>query len=79
MEPERARRIIKAVLENVQNWEDRIEGIAEGCPAGSKHEALSLLRDMKFAKLSLERLSGITENATGRQGAEDTPLDPDQG
>jgi hypothetical protein len=59
VDPDRARRIIVAVLENVRNWEQRLVEIEKTCPVGCKHEALSLLRDMEHAKISLRRLADI--------------------
>lgn len=46
-----------AVLANMDNWTLRAGAIADQCPAGAKHDALSLQRDLMMAKLSLERLS----------------------
>jgi hypothetical protein len=57
VEPERAARVIQAVLENMQNWQARVEAIAETMPAGSKHEALALARDLHMARCSLIRLT----------------------
>lgn len=59
IEPERMARIIKAVLENISNWEDRLEEIAENSTPGNRVRSLSLLRDMRFAHLSLKRLAGL--------------------
>jgi len=56
---EKARRIVKAVLANMDNWTLRAGAIADHCPAGAKHDALSLQRDLMMAKLSLERLTGL--------------------
>jgi hypothetical protein len=61
LEGERARRIIVATLENVSNWEQRLIEIEQRCPVGSKHEVLALLLDMKHAKTSLRRLSGLDD------------------
>lgn len=57
MEPERAARVIQAVLENMQNWQDRALHIADNCPAGTKHDALALGRDLHMARCSLIRLT----------------------
>jgi hypothetical protein len=59
LEGERARRIIVAVLENVQNWEQRLVEIEQNANVGNKARALALLRDMEMAKLSLRRLADI--------------------
>lgn len=53
---EKAARLTRALLSNVENWEARIEAIADCCPVGCKHDALSLLRDMEQARVSLVRL-----------------------
>jgi hypothetical protein len=56
--PERVGRIIRAVLENVENWEERIREIEAHAVPGNKIRALSLLRDMEQCRLSLARLAG---------------------
>jgi hypothetical protein len=53
---EKARRLTTALLANVENWEQRVLAVAECCPVGCKHEALSLARDIEIARGSLERL-----------------------
>lgn len=63
LEAEKARRIIKAVLENVSNWEQRIIEIEENANVGNKSRAIALLRDMKMAKLSLRRLADMDDAA----------------
>lgn len=60
---EKARRVILAVLENIANWEARAEAIADNCPPGCKHDALSLAKDLEQARLSLERLVQRSEKA----------------
>lgn len=59
--PERAERIIMAVLANMDNWRERLEEIEEHAIAvtGNKGRALALLRDMQMAKISLRRLAGL--------------------
>lgn len=60
---ERAERIIKAILANMDNWQERIEEIAvHAVPiTGNKARALALLRDMKLAQISLRRLAGVPD------------------
>jgi hypothetical protein len=50
-----------AVLQNIDNWRQRAEEIAEhAIPiTGNKARGLSLARDMHQAMLSLKRLSGL--------------------
>jgi hypothetical protein len=49
------------VLENIRNWEERLEAIA--CAAipvtGNLGRALALQRDMEMCRLSLTRLAGL--------------------
>jgi hypothetical protein len=49
------------VLENIQNWEQRAEAIADAAlpVTGNKGRALALQRDMAMARLSLARLAGL--------------------
>lgn len=81
IDPERQERIIRAVLANIANWEDRLEEISDHAipVTGNRGRALSLMRDMKYAKLSLARLAGIVEDTPDQRGAEDADADPDQG
>lgn len=53
-----------AVLENISNWESRLEEIAEeAIPAtGNRARALSLQRDMMMCRLSLKRLAGLSQD-----------------
>jgi hypothetical protein len=69
------------VLQNIGNWMERTEEIASNAipVTGNKGRALSLLRDMTYAKLSLARLAGIVEDTPDQRGAEDADADPDQG
>lgn len=54
------------MLANIGNWQERIEEIEQHAPIdngnGNKHRALTLLRDMTQASLSLRRLSGIEDD-----------------
>jgi hypothetical protein len=61
--PERADRVVRAVLENIANWEERLRAIEEAATpiTGNKARALSLLRDMEQTKVSLKRLAGLPE------------------
>ena len=61
LEPERAQRIITAVLENVSNWEQRLVEIEEAAIPGNKWRILALMRDMEMAKLSLRRLADMDD------------------
>ncbi len=61
---EKARRIVRAVLENIENWESRALEIAEHATPGNKVRALSLARDMEMARLSLTRLTGMEDGQT---------------
>jgi hypothetical protein len=56
VDEDRAQRIVIACLANISNWETRLAALVDAVPAGSKLEALSLLRDIAFAKASLKRL-----------------------
>jgi hypothetical protein len=58
----RAQRIVIACLANIDNWETRLAALVDAAPPGSKLEALSLLRDVTFAKASLKRLAGIEDD-----------------
>lgn len=53
-----AERVVRAVLENLGNWEERLAEIERNAPSenGNKARALSLMRDMEQAKVSLRRL-----------------------
>lgn len=78
LEGERARRIIVAVLQNVDNWRSRIEEIESFATPGNKVRALSLLRDIEMFKLSLCRLAklegaAICEPATKPEGLSAEP------
>lgn len=64
IEPDRQDRLIRAVLENIANWEVRLMEIEQAASpvTGNKARAMSLRRDMMMAKVSLRRLAGLTEN-----------------
>lgn len=53
-----AERVVRAVMENLGNWQERLAEIEQIAPSdnGNKARALSLLRDMEQARVSLERL-----------------------
>jgi hypothetical protein len=59
LEDARAKRIIVAVLQNIQNWESRVMDAERTAAPGSKYGLLALARDMEFARRSLCRLSGM--------------------
>lgn len=59
VDPERARRIIIAVLQNIENWEQRLIEIEEHAIPGNKARVLALMRDVHFAKVSLCRLANL--------------------
>lgn len=59
LEGAKARRIIKAVLANMDNWTLRVGAIADNCEPGEKHAALSLQRDLIQAGQSLRRLADL--------------------
>lgn len=52
------------MLANIGNWQERIAEIERHAPTGhdNKQRALTLLRDMTQASLSLRRLSGIEDD-----------------
>jgi hypothetical protein len=54
---ERAARVMRATLENIDNWRNRALEIADHANPGNKVRALSLARDLEQARLSLERLT----------------------
>jgi hypothetical protein len=56
---ERAERIITAVLQNIENWQERVLEIEQNTEHGNKIRALSLARDLEMAKISLRRLAGL--------------------
>lgn len=55
---EKARRIVQAVLANIQAWEDRVLEIEANANPGNKVRALALARDLEQARVSLTRLAG---------------------
>lgn len=77
LEGARARRIIVAVLQNVRNWERRLDEIAEAAiPAtGNKARALSLLRDLEMFRISLCRLAQMESDPICQQPADEKTPD----
>ncbi len=75
LEGARARRIIVAVLANIDNWCERLEEIAENAiPAtGNKARALALERDMVMAKISLCRLAELEGEEVCHHPADEKP------
>jgi hypothetical protein len=56
---EKARRLVVAVLANIEDWERRALEIADAATpvTGNKARALSLARDMEQCRLGLTRLA----------------------
>lgn len=77
LEGARARRIIVAVLANIDNWTQRLDEIAEAAiPAtGNKARALALQRDLMLAKISLCRLAEMEDDAACQTAAEEKAPD----
>jgi hypothetical protein len=73
LEGERARRLITAILQNVGNWEERLEEIASHATPGNRVRSLSLLRDMEMFKLSLCRLARMEGEAVYETPADKPP------
>lgn len=75
LEGARAKRIILAVLQNVRNWEERLDEIAEAAipVTGNKARALSLLRDLEMFRVSLCRLAEMEGDAICQQPAGEKP------
>jgi hypothetical protein len=63
--PDRAQRIIVAVVQNIRDWEQRVEEIADAAipVTGNKARGLALLRDMRVTRLGLARLAGLEPDA----------------
>lgn len=57
-----ARRIVCAVLANIDNWRDRCLEIEQHANPGNKVRALSLARDLEMARLSLKRLADLRDD-----------------
>lgn len=55
----RAKRLMVAVLQNMENWRERSLEIAEDAHPESRVKALSLARDLEMARISLQRLTGM--------------------
>lgn len=73
LEGARAKRIIVAVLENMNNWQDRLAEIEAHAIPGNKARVLALMRDMRMAHLSLCRLAEIEGDPVCDKPADDTP------
>jgi hypothetical protein len=54
-----AHRIIVAVLQNIENWRERVLEAEAAAIPGNKARLLALARDIEQAHISLRRLSGI--------------------
>lgn len=63
-ETAKAKRLMNAVLQNMEDWRDRTLQIADlAHPAtGNKARALSLARDLEQCRLSLQRLIGMASD-----------------
>lgn len=61
------RRIIMAVLINIDGWRNRTLLIADQMPTGARYDALHLAKDIEMARVSLCRLANMKdcENDTG--------------
>lgn len=57
-----AKRIVCAVLANIDNWRERALEIEQHANVGNKVRALSLARDLEMARLSLKRLADVRED-----------------
>jgi len=66
-----------AVLENVSNWQSRLEEIADAAApgTGNKARALSLLRDIEMFRVSLCRLARLDGEPVCDRAADDKPHD----
>lgn len=69
VDPERAARLIEAILENVDVWVTQANEIADACPPGAKSNALHLVRNMAQTRLALRRLSGLDDRLDDSDGA----------
>lgn len=56
-EQRRARRVIAAVLSNLDTWVLDLTEIAEAIPPGEKHKSLHLIRNMAQARSALHHLA----------------------
>jgi hypothetical protein len=63
-EAAKAKRLMIAVLQNMDNWRERTLEIADDCNPQHKVKALSLARDLEMARVSLLRLSGLKSDDT---------------
>lgn len=75
LEGERAKRIIAAILQNVGNWEERLEEISLHATPGNRVMALSLLRDMEMFKRALCRLAEMEGEPVCDEAADDKEPD----
>ena len=49
------------MLQNIENWSERLREIESFAIPGNKTRILSLIRDIEMAKVSLKRLAGIED------------------
>jgi hypothetical protein len=75
LEGERARRIITAILANVQNWEQRLIELEAVAIPGNKARILALMRDIRMFRVSLCRLAKMDGEAICDRPADDKPPD----
>jgi hypothetical protein len=63
IDPERADRLVAALLANLNDWIARTDEIATNAipVTGNLGRAVSLSRDMQQCKASLRRLAGLTD------------------
>jgi hypothetical protein len=62
IDPDRAERLARAVLQNIGDWQTRLSVIESFAIPGNKGRILSLMHDIEFAKLSLRRLANLPED-----------------
>jgi hypothetical protein len=61
MPPDQAERIVQATLQNIDDWERRLEDIERAAAPGDKARVLALLRDVVQVRASLRRLAGLPD------------------
>lgn len=61
MDPAQAERVVSATLENLGDWERRLEEIERAAAPGNKSRVLALLRDVVQVRASLRRLAGLPD------------------
>lgn len=61
MDPAQAERVVQATLENLGDWEARLEEIEHHAIPGNKARVLALLRDVVQVRASLRRLAGMQD------------------